>query len=79
MFCSTISRSLWPIRCICSVSGTAACLSGGLIGVIVVMIIFARRTKRSFFGSLILSHHSFRFGLGAGRLGNFINGGVGPR
>ncbi|STM07944.1 prolipoprotein diacylglyceryl transferase [Escherichia coli] len=27
MFCSTISRSLWPIRCICSVSGTAACLS----------------------------------------------------
>lgn len=33
---------------------------GGLIGVIVVMIIFARRTKRSFFGSLILSHHSFR-------------------
>lgn len=33
---------------------------GGLIGVIVVMIIFARRTKRSFFQSLILSHHSFR-------------------
>lgn len=33
---------------------------GGLIGVIVVMIIFARRTKRSFFQSLILSPHSFR-------------------
>lgn len=33
---------------------------GGLIGVIVVMIIFARRTKRSFFSALILSHHSFR-------------------
>lgn len=27
MFCSTISRSLWLIRCICSVSGTAACPS----------------------------------------------------
>lgn len=33
---------------------------GGLIGVIVVMIIFARRTKRSFFQSLILLPHSFR-------------------
>ncbi len=33
---------------------------GGLIGVIVVMIIFARRTKRSFFRSLILLLHSFR-------------------
>ncbi len=32
----------------------------GLIGVIVVMIIFARRTKRSFFRSLILLPHSFR-------------------
>lgn len=27
MFCSTTSRSLWPIRCICSASGTAACPS----------------------------------------------------
>lgn len=33
---------------------------GGLIGVIVVMIIFARRTKRSFFRVSILLLHSFR-------------------
>lgn len=33
---------------------------GGLIGVIVVMIIFARRTKRSFFQVSILLLHSFR-------------------
>ncbi len=46
---------------------------GGLIGVIVVMIIFARRTKRSFFRSLILLPHSFRLVLVLGA-GNFING-----
>ena len=46
---------------------------GGLMGVILVMFWFARRTKRTFF--------SFRFyratdpiWSGAGRLGNFING-----
>ncbi len=33
---------------------------GGLIGVIVVMIIFARRAKRPSSRFLILSHHSFR-------------------
>lgn len=47
---------------------------GGLIGVIVVMIIFARRTKRSFFRVSDFIAPLIPFGLGAGRLGNFING-----
>lgn len=47
---------------------------GGLIGVIVVMIIFARRTKRSFFQVSDFIAPLIPFGLGAGRLGNFING-----
>lgn len=46
---------------------------GGLIGVIVVMIIFARRTKRSFFQVSDFIAPLIPFGLGAGRLGNFIN------
>ncbi|MCT7020348.1 prolipoprotein diacylglyceryl transferase, partial [Salmonella enterica subsp. enterica serovar Saintpaul] len=47
---------------------------GGLIGVILVMIIFARRTKRSFFQVSDFIAPLIPFGLGAGRLGNFING-----
>lgn len=47
---------------------------GGLIGVIVVMIVFAKRTKRSFFQVSDFIAPLIPFGLGAGRLGNFING-----
>ena len=47
---------------------------GGLIGVICVMIIYARRTKRSFFQVSDFIAPLIPFGLGAGRLGNFING-----
>lgn len=47
---------------------------GGLIGVVVVMIIFARRTRRSFFQVADFIAPLIPFGLGAGRLGNFING-----
>ena len=47
---------------------------GGLIGVILVMIIFAKRTKRSFFQVSDFIAPLIPFGLGAGRLGNFING-----
>ncbi|SER22492.1 Prolipoprotein diacylglyceryl transferase [Rosenbergiella nectarea] len=47
---------------------------GGLIGVIVVMLIFARRTKRTFFQVSDFIAPLIPFGLGAGRLGNFING-----
>ncbi len=47
---------------------------GGLIGVILVMIIFARRTKRSFFQVSDFIAPLIPFGPGAGRLGNFING-----
>ena len=75
MFCSTISPQFMadPLYLFRVWDGGMS-FHGGLIGVIVVMIIFARRTKRSFFRSLILLPHSFRFGLGAGRTGNFING-----
>ena len=47
---------------------------GGLVGVIVVMIIFAKRTKRTFFQVSDFIAPLIPFGLGCGRLGNFING-----
>lgn len=47
---------------------------GGLIGVIVVIIWFARKTQRSFFQVSDFIAPLIPFGLGAGRLGNFING-----
>lgn len=47
---------------------------GGLIGVIIAMIWFARRTKRTFFQVSDFMAPLIPFGLGAGRLGNFING-----
>ncbi|AJJ64777.1 prolipoprotein diacylglyceryl transferase [Yersinia aldovae] len=47
---------------------------GGLIGVICVMLWFARRTKRNFFQVADFIAPLIPFGLGAGRLGNFING-----
>lgn len=47
---------------------------GGLIGVIVVMLLFARRTHRHFLQVADFIAPLVPFGLGAGRLGNFING-----
>ena len=47
---------------------------GGLIGVIVVMLVFARKTKRNFFQVADFIAPLIPFGLGAGRLGYFING-----
>lgn len=47
---------------------------GGLLGVITVMIWFAHRTQRSFFQVSDFIAPLVPFGLGAGRLGNFING-----
>ncbi|MFC0226248.1 prolipoprotein diacylglyceryl transferase [Serratia aquatilis] len=47
---------------------------GGLMGVILVMLWFARRTKRTFFQVSDFMAPLIPFGLGAGRLGNFING-----
>nr|WP_113865573.1 prolipoprotein diacylglyceryl transferase [Brenneria salicis]NMN92563.1 prolipoprotein diacylglyceryl transferase [Brenneria salicis ATCC 15712 = DSM 30166]RBP64581.1 prolipoprotein diacylglyceryl transferase [Brenneria salicis ATCC 15712 = DSM 30166]RLM31354.1 prolipoprotein diacylglyceryl transferase [Brenneria salicis ATCC 15712 = DSM 30166] len=47
---------------------------GGLVGVIVVMMWFAYRTKRHFFQVSDFIAPLIPFGLGAGRLGNFING-----
>lgn len=47
---------------------------GGLIGTIIVMIWFAYRTKRDFFQVTDFIVPIVPFGLGAGRLGNFING-----
>ncbi|WP_440866159.1 prolipoprotein diacylglyceryl transferase [Symbiopectobacterium purcellii] len=47
---------------------------GGLVGVICVMLWFAHRTKRHFFQVADFIAPLIPFGLGAGRLGNFING-----
>ncbi|MBF1994819.1 prolipoprotein diacylglyceryl transferase [Serratia symbiotica] len=47
---------------------------GGLMGVILVMAWFAHRTQRTFFQVSDFIAPLIPFGLGAGRLGNFING-----
>lgn len=47
---------------------------GGFLGVLVALFWFARKTKRSFFTVADFTAPLMPFGLGAGRLGNFING-----
>lgn len=47
---------------------------GGLLGVILAMLWFAHRTQRTFFQVSDFIAPLIPFGLGAGRLGNFING-----
>jgi len=46
---------------------------GGLLGVIVAMWLYARRTRRAFFAVADFVALLTPLGLGAGRLGNFIN------
>ncbi len=46
---------------------------GGLLGVIVAMWLYARRTQRTFFAVADFVALLTPLGLGAGRLGNFIN------
>lgn len=47
---------------------------GGLLGVITVMLIFARRLDRSFWQIADFIAPLIPIGLGAGRIGNFVNG-----
>ncbi|WBA17544.1 prolipoprotein diacylglyceryl transferase [Salinivibrio kushneri] len=47
---------------------------GGLLGVITAMVWYARKTQRHFFTVADFIAPLVPFGLGAGRLGNFING-----
>ena len=47
---------------------------GGLIGVVVAMIFFARKTGKSFLHVIDFLAPLVPLGLGAGRAGNFING-----
>ncbi|MDX7875591.1 prolipoprotein diacylglyceryl transferase [Aeromonas veronii] len=47
---------------------------GGLIGVITAMIWFAHKTKRHFFTVADFVAPLIPFGLGVGRIGNFLNG-----
>ena len=47
---------------------------GGLIGVLVAMALFARRHRRAFFDVTDFIAPLVPIGLGAGRIGNFING-----
>ncbi len=47
---------------------------GGLIGVLLAMALFARRQRRAFFDVTDFLAPLVPLGLGAGRIGNFING-----
>jgi len=47
---------------------------GGLIGVLVAVALFARRTRRPFFAVTDFLAPLVPVGLGAGRIGNFVNG-----
>ncbi|MCB5186439.1 prolipoprotein diacylglyceryl transferase [Methylobacillus caricis] len=47
---------------------------GGFIGVLVAMLIFAKRRQLTFFGIMDFVAPLVPVGLGAGRMGNFING-----
>jgi len=47
---------------------------GGLIGVLVAMAVFARKTGKGFFEITDFLAPMVPIGLGAGRIGNFING-----
>ncbi|MBX2879180.1 MAG: prolipoprotein diacylglyceryl transferase [Granulosicoccus sp.] len=47
---------------------------GGFLGVIVAFYLYARKTGRSFFQVADFLAPMFPLGLGAGRIGNFING-----
>ncbi|WP_068977380.1 MULTISPECIES: prolipoprotein diacylglyceryl transferase [Aeromonas] len=47
---------------------------GGLIGVITAMVWFAHKTKRHFFTVADFVAPLIPFGLGVGRIGNFLNG-----
>ena len=47
---------------------------GGLIGVLVAMLLFARRHGKGFFQATDFIAPLIPIGLGAGRIGNFING-----
>lgn len=47
---------------------------GGLLGVMVAMVLFAKRFNRKFFDCTDFVAPLVPLGLGAGRLGNFING-----
>src|SRR5699024_10603519 len=47
---------------------------GGLIGVLVALWLFARKSHKAFFAVSDFIAPLIPFGLGAGRIGNFING-----
>jgi len=47
---------------------------GGLLGVLVAMVLFTHKTKKSFLSVIDFVAPLVPLGLGAGRIGNFING-----
>jgi len=49
---------------------------GGLIGVMAAMLLYSRHLKKTFFEVMDFLAPLVPLGLGAGRLGNFINGGL---
>jgi len=47
---------------------------GGLLGVMIALVLFSRKYKKPYFGVLDFTAPLVPLGLGAGRIGNFING-----
>ncbi|MFV0460658.1 MAG: prolipoprotein diacylglyceryl transferase [Actinomycetales bacterium] len=65
-----IANPLWIIR----IDQGGMSFHGGLLGVLVAMALFARKTERHFLQVADFVAPLAPLGLGAGRLGNFING-----
>jgi phosphatidylglycerol:prolipoprotein diacylglycerol transferase len=60
--------------CLVKIGEGGMAFHGGLIGVIVAMVLYGRRTERGFFQVAGFVAPRVPVGLGAGRMGNFVNG-----
>lgn len=71
---NTNNLSLWPTNFSLKNGIRGMSFHGGLIGVAVALLIFSRKTKKSFLEIADFTAPLVPLGLAAGRIGNFING-----